>query len=268
MARHLDPAWLAKVTKLNPMRINKDGDFVTPPVFIDFTQTLLVPQVPMYQGKPAVDAKGNPRSPSWGCTVLFQPDTDFSLMHKAMDKLYEEKKIVRQKVKGLATGPWIGQADPFLEQSKIGLDKKTGEMKTGYVEGALALRVNTYRKPIVSKKVKAGDKLIDQIIEPPGYDEVYGGAVAICVLNMYYSPTDKNTLADPTSIKGARFGLKNVLIINSNTPKWFQGGGKEASLADVQDIELSADDVINFDTGDGDDPEFTSFGDEEAFAAE
>ncbi len=242
---------LKKYNAALPMRLNKDGDIVTAPVYLDFVGPLLKPQASNFKND-----DGTEKEKKYGCTIVFQKGQDMAVIRKVMDDLYTEKGIVRQKINGKPTGPWIGQHNPFLKQGEIGLDKQTGELRKGYVEGGLALRASTKNKPLV---VYGSDR---KVVEPPAFDILYSGVLAIVVLNSYYYPTDKAKASDPKMKRGVGFGIKSVVLINTNTPKWFEGGSRTATVEDLKDIDIDSSLIVDFETGDGD------FGGADAFADE
>jgi len=256
MARvELSKEQMAKYNAAVPMRVNAKGDLVTAPVYLDFVGALLKPQKSNFKND-----DGTEKSPSYGCTILFQKGQNFAVPRKIMDGIYTEKGIIRQKVDGKPTGPWVGQKDPFLKQEVIGLDKTSGELRKGYVDGGLALRVSSFKKPLV---VYGTDR---KVVEPPAFDILYSGVLAMCVLNPYYSPTKKELLAKPTTVRGVQFGIMSVVLLNTNTPKWFEGGGRSASIEDLKDIDIDSSLIVDFETGDGELTGADEFASEDEFA--
>jgi hypothetical protein len=232
-----------------PMKISKKGDLVTSPVFLDFTQGLFKPREPSKEQVERATKNGEEPKKKYDVTTLFLPNADFSLMRSMEDAIYEEKGILRKKVNGKPVGPWIDQKDSLLAQEDIGIDKKTGDLKKGYVEGAKALRLSSYIRPLVSKMDVVTNQYVP--IDAPAYDVVYSGVLAICTINPYYAPTSAKLLADKTVKRGVFWGIKSVVIINSNTEKWFEGNSRPATIEDLDEIGISADDIIEFDDPDG-----------------
>jgi hypothetical protein len=244
MERRLDRERLARLNKHYPLRLASDGTFFSPPVYLTWVKDLF---------KPRADQNGRL---NYQCTILFQPGADLSVLYKEMHRMYTEKGV--KPIAAGLTGSgmptrWIGMHDPILDQGDIGIDKKTGELRTGYVAGAKAIRLKSGKsdkydyKPLVWTVID-GEK---HTFVEPDYDRVFDGVIAIVNFNPFLSPKDPKNWADPTFKKGVNFGIKSALIVDSTVPKFFESGIKRASTDDYDELNIAADDIVNFNTGDG-----------------
>jgi hypothetical protein len=257
MARELKPEWMERALQKFPMSIDKEGNLVTCPVFLDFVGDLTKARPQKNEdGSPKLDKQGK-QVFQFGTQIIFPAGTDFTVPKKIVADLYVKNKAVREidEDTGKPTGNWIGHKpwpSPFRKQEDIGLDKDTGKMKRGYTRGALGIRVSTRNKPLLVEIVKEHGVAKKKVLEEVTYDKLYSGVVAICTLNPYYYAKGPRYLA------GVGFGVTHVVLINTNTPMFFEGGAKKRTLDDIKDIDISADDVVNFETGDGhlDDDDF------------
>jgi hypothetical protein len=252
MARELTQAWLDKANKAYPMKINKDGDLVTCPLFLDYVVDLF---------KPRENKKDDGTVKlQYGVQALFQPKTDFSVPREIAKKLYASKSVVQvtetdddgKNITSWASHkPLLGA---FYKQEDRGIDAETGKLRKGYVRGALGIHPSTQLKPMVWKVVGGKKVQVTELV----YDEIYSGVCAFAVMNPFYYTKGK------TWKGGVGFGLKHIVILNSNTPKWFEGGAKKASIEDLKDIEIDQDSIINFESEDGgfEEPEEEGFGEE------
>lgn len=167
------------------------GNYLTGPVRLSWTEHLFTPRPPKANGKPTYD-----------CSILFPPGTDFTLLVQAANTMLEanfaDKKYIDPADNMVK---WSGLEPIFHAQAaKLNYD--------GYTAGGVYLNISTQFKPQIVKPSPVGKGVMNPITDEK---EIYPGVWAICAINPYVY--GKNP---PQPKKGVKFGIQGICKIQDD----------------------------------------------------
>lgn len=172
--------WIDRAWKQNPPKMLDGGNVLFGPVRLAFANLLERP-------KPGSDGKER----AYGATLLIPPGVDISLLKKAATDLFREKAPIALTNKAVASK----YHNPFKDQGSV-VDKKTGGLYDGFVEGRLCISANTQSKPPVVGPNNA--PIIDKA-------RVYSGCWAYVAVAPRWFKVEGN--------EGPTFYLQSVMVV-------------------------------------------------------
>jgi hypothetical protein len=175
--------WIAAVISANPIRIAPNGNILTCPLRLHYTN-LLEPAKPMRGEDPNKPTK-------YGATLLFPPGSEGQFQSVIRPVLLGVAKAQFPDKFDPATGEVSGLTFPFRDQGEKAEHQ-------GFTRGCGFANATTKFKPMVVDT--AYDVIPDEVLKTRSYDGVW----AICELNAY-------AYNDPRK-KGVSLGLQMVML--------------------------------------------------------
>ena len=195
--------WIQKACTQNPVMKLLDptsgqfvGNYSTGPVRLAWTHGLRTPQ------------KNDAGNDKYGCTVLFPPGVDLSILVAAVNECGAANFPENMTPQGFR---WDNLQSPWHDQ----FEKHT--KYSGYTPGAWFFNVGTNFLPRIV------DTNMNDIVDDK---RIYAGVWAILAVNVY--PYGKVKRQGPTK-KGVSFGLQSTVLIADDTP--FGGAGLDPKAA-------------------------------------